>query len=217
MFGVGVRRSRNCNLSVIWFKVKSTHNKENGTEAAGASEACHQQLAALEMIAGVTTKSSYFSLLGSGNSLEPAGAECASYLDGLVSRSIILIRVYVYFEGEHAHVIDKQYHIIGIINIETRASALVGVGLSLDPEGKSRSAGAHRLLAFGMALANFPNHQYTATIVTPSSSIKMRTGCLHSVGTDDVFEHPGDCAAFGGHKKYRIHFWILYNKEETSD
>ena len=40
-------------------------------------------------------------------------------------------------------------------------SALVGVGLSLDPEGKSRSAGAHRLLAFGMALAIFPNHQYS--------------------------------------------------------
>ena len=52
--------------------------------------------------------------LGSGDSPEPAGADCASNLDGLVSRSILLICVYVcvclYFEWEHAHVIDK--HII---------------------------------------------------------------------------------------------------------
>ena len=79
------------------------------------------------MIAGVTTKSPYFSLLGSGDSPESAGADCTDYLDGLVSRSIILICVYVYFEGEHAHVIDKQYHIIGIINIEIQYYSIVSL------------------------------------------------------------------------------------------
>ena len=37
------------------------------------------------------------------------------------------VYVFVYFKGEHAHVIDKQYHIIGIIKNEIQYYSIVSL------------------------------------------------------------------------------------------
>ena len=39
----------------------------------------------------------------------------------------VCVCVFVYFKGEHAHVIDEQYHIIGIIKIEIQYYSIVSL------------------------------------------------------------------------------------------